>query len=163
MAGGRRPTPTYLRVFLKGNPGRRPLPKNEIKPKRPSEVPAAPDWLDDYGSAEWARVAPGLWRTGALTEPDVGTLAAYCFSYAQLKTAAEILKRMRANDVGGLRGLIVTTKDKSTMPNPLVWIANAAAKNMNRFATELGMTPSSRVGLEGDDPRPRRFQGLLAG
>jgi P27 family predicted phage terminase small subunit len=162
MAGGRRPTPTYLRV-LKGNPGRRPLPKNEIKPERPSEVPEPPDWLDDYGAAEWARVTPGLWKTGMLTEPDAGTLAAYCFSHAQLRKAAEILKRMRANDAGGLRGLIVSTKDKGTTPNPLVWIANAAAKNMNRFATELGMTPSSRVGLEGDDPRPRKFDGLLAG
>jgi P27 family predicted phage terminase small subunit len=159
---GPRPTPTNLRV-LRGNPGRRPLPKNEIKPERPPEIPEAPDWLDDYGSAEWARVAPGLWRTGTLTEPDVGTLAAYCFSYSQLRTAAEILKRMRANDPGGLRGLIVSTKDKGTTPNPMVWIANAAAKNMNRFAVELGMTPASRVGLEGDDPRPRRFDGLLAG
>ena len=71
MAGGRRPTPTYLRV-LKGNPGRRPLPKNEIRPERSPKVPAAPDWLDDYGQAEWERVAPGLWNAGLLTEADVG-------------------------------------------------------------------------------------------
>lgn len=90
-------------------------------------------------------------------------MAAYCFSYAQLKTAAEILKRMRENDPGEMRGLIVRTKEKGTTPNPLVWIANAAAKAMNRYAAELGMTPASRVGLEGDDPRPRRFDGLLAG
>ena len=158
---GRRPVPTYLRV-LKGNPGKRPLPKNEIQPERPPDVPAAPDWLDDYGRTEWERVAPGLWRTGALTEPDIGTLAAYCFSLAQLRTAAEILKKMRASDAGGLRGLIVTTKDKGSMTNPLVWIANAAAKAMNRYAIELGMTPASWVGLDGGDTRPRRFAGLLA-
>jgi P27 family predicted phage terminase small subunit len=143
--------PTNLRL-LRGNPGKRPLPKNEPRPERPSEVPEPPDWLDDYGSAEWARVAPGLWRTGLLTEPDVGTLAAYCFSYAQLRTAAEILKRMRENDAGGLRGLIVSTKDKGTTPNPLVWIANAAAKNMNRFAIEIGMTPQAGSGLKAPTP-----------
>jgi P27 family predicted phage terminase small subunit len=155
--------PTNLRI-LRGNPGKRPLPKNEVKPERPSKVPPPPDWLDDYGRAEWARIAPELHRLGLLTEPDVGVLASYCFSYSQLRTAAEILKQMRANDAGGLRGLVVATKDKGTMTNPLVWIANAAAKNMNRFAVELGMTPASRVGLEGSgDQRPRHFDGLLAG
>jgi P27 family predicted phage terminase small subunit len=154
--------PTNLRL-LRGNPGRRPLPKNEVKPERPSTIPEPPDWLDDYAVEEWRRVAPGLWRTGLLTEPDVGVLSAYCFSHSQLRTAAEILNRMRANDAGGLRGLIVSTKDKGTTVNPLIWVANSAAKAMGRYAAELGMTPASRVGLDGGDQQPRRFEGLLAG
>ena len=104
--------PTYLRV-LKGNPSRRPLPKNEIRPERAPEIPAPPDWLDDYARAEWERVAPGLWRTGLLTEPDVGVLASYCFSFSQLRTSAEILKQMRENDPGQLKGLIVRRKKKA--------------------------------------------------
>jgi P27 family predicted phage terminase small subunit len=137
--------PTNLRV-LRGNPGKRALPKNEIQPERLPAIPEAPDWLDDYAVEEWRRVAPGLWRTGALTTPDVATLAAYSFSFSQLRTAAEILKRMRANDAGGLRGLIVSTKDKNTTPNPLIWVANAAAKAMNRYAVAA---ISGRGGLKG--------------
>jgi P27 family predicted phage terminase small subunit len=162
MAGGRRPTPTYLKV-LRGNPGRRPINAGEIQPERSPTIPSAPDFLDSDARLEWARVAPGLWRTGALTEADVGTLSAYCFSFSQWKTAAEILRKMKENDRGELRGLIVQTKDKGTTPNPLVWIANAAAKAMNRYAVELGMTPASRVGLDAGDHRPRKFAGLLAG
>ena len=63
----------------------------------------------------------------------------------------------------GCAGLSYKRRTRGTTPNPLVWIANAAAKAMNRYAVELGMTPASRVGLEGDDQRPRRFDGLLAG
>ena len=46
---GRKPKPTHLKV-LAGNPGKRPLPKNEPKPK--PIAPRCPQWLDPIARKE---------------------------------------------------------------------------------------------------------------
>ena len=81
-----------------------------------------------------------------------------------MRTASESIKLLGAADPVVMRGQLVrSSAGAQASVNPLIWVANAAAKNMNRFAVELGMTPASRVGLEGSDTRPRKFEGLLAG
>jgi P27 family predicted phage terminase small subunit len=158
---GPKPTPTNLRL-LRGNPGKRPINANEPRPERPPAPPDPPDFLDDHARREWGRVAPELWALGLLTRVDVAHLAAYCYSYSQWKTAAETLRQIGANDPV-MHGLLVKTEGGAS-PNPLVWIAKGALRDMVRYGAQFGMSPASRTGIAaGDDPRQRRFTGLLAG
>jgi P27 family predicted phage terminase small subunit len=155
--------PTNLRV-LRGNPGKRPLPQNEPKPERPPGPPEPPDFLDAYAAKEWRRIAPELWALGLLTRIDVAHLAGYCYSFSQWKTAAQTLRRMGANDPVMHGQLVKSGESGGASPNPLIWVARSALKDMIRYGAEFGLSPASRAGLAaGEDPRPRRFAGLLAG
>lgn len=78
---GRPRTPTNLRI-LQGNPGKRPLPKDEPKPKLGGDPPA---WLTVAGRKEWDGLAPMLERLRVLTEADVDALAQLCEAQAELK------------------------------------------------------------------------------
>ena len=161
---GPRPTPTYLKL-LRGNPGRRPINKNEPKPEIPAKQPSPPAWLSDYAIEEWKRVAPELWRINLLTKVDVVTFAMYCEAYARWRTAEEVLARMAANDPVW-RGLIVKSKAGTAMENPLAYTSRRAAQEMLRCAGEFGMTPAARSRINGGfdtTPRPpSRFGDLLA-
>ena len=49
---GRKPTPTAIKE-LEGNPGKRPLNKNEPKPTK--KAPPCPKWLEPEAKKEWHR------------------------------------------------------------------------------------------------------------
>jgi len=78
---GRPKTPTALSI-LRGNPGKRPLPKNEPKPAMCVTVP---DWLTVGARKEWKLLAPMLERNRVLTEMDAETLGEMCEAKAVLK------------------------------------------------------------------------------
>ena len=67
--------------MLRGNPGKRPLPKAEAHP-RPG-VGLAPAFLDAEARREWNRMAARLTRLGLATELDGGQLALYCVAYSR--------------------------------------------------------------------------------
>ena len=67
MKPGPKPKPTALKI-AQGNPGHRPLPKNEPRPR--VAAPSMPDFLDAGGRAEWRRVVPILLEMGLLTKMD---------------------------------------------------------------------------------------------
>ncbi len=129
---GPAPKPTVLKI-LQGNPGKRPLNKNEPKPK--PVAPKCPSWLDKEAKREWKRVAPELERLGLLTVVDGAALAAYCQAYARWKQAEEIIKR---------EGMTVTTETGYVMPHPAVKIAEKSMQLIRAFCAEFGLTPSSR-------------------
>ena len=63
-----------------------------------------------------------------------------------------------------MHGLIVKTQSGGGAANPLVWIAAAAARDINRFASEFGMSPASRSVIATGGPiGPSKFDGLLGG
>lgn len=127
------PKPTQLRV-LQGNPGKRPLPKGE---PRPRVVPMpCPRWLLPEAKREWRRVAPELKRLGLATVVDRTALAAYCQAYARWRQAEEVLTR---------EGLVFETASGYLAPRPEVAIAQKSMQLMKGFATEFGFTPSSRT------------------
>ena len=64
---GRKPKPTNLKV-LEGNPGKRPLPTNEVKPQK--KAPRCPQWLEEDAKRE-----------------------CYCQAYARWKEAEEFLSK----------------------------------------------------------------------
>ena len=101
---GRRPLPTNWKV-LRGNPGKRPLNKNEPKPAIPNEPPAAPPFLSGYALEEWRRISVeayrlGNWLQGRLKSRFAELEAAHREEVAALKlTVTELrceLREMRA-------------------------------------------------------------------
>ena len=78
-----------------------------------------------------------------MTELDAGALAAYCQAYGRWVEAERVIAIMAERDVQ-LRGLMIRSAKGNHVPNPLIWIANAAMKDMVRYAAEFGMTPSAR-------------------
>jgi P27 family predicted phage terminase small subunit len=146
---GAKPTPTNIKLLM-GNPGQRPMPKAEPKPK--SRKPSPPAHLNADAADEWKRVADELDAMGVLSGLDRAALAAYCQAYGRWTQAERVLAKM-TNDADGL---IIKTQSGNMIQNPLVGVANKAMADMVRYAAEFGMTPSSRTRLnaveQDDDP-----------
>lgn len=148
---GRKPKPTHLRV-LEGNPGHRPINRREPKPT--PVAPKPPSWLDREAKREWKRIAPELERLGLLTKVDGAALAGYCQAYARWRAAEEIIKR---------EGLTVTTESGYVMPHPAVKIAEKSMQLLRAFATEFGLTPSSRARMTLPKVEEDDLDAILAG
>lgn len=129
---GRKPTPTALKI-LKGNPGRRPLNGNEPKPKK--GAPSCPTWLNAEAKREWRRIVPELERLGLLTLVDRAALAAYCQSYARWQQAEKVIEK---------QGMTMATPQGFEVARPEVAIARQQMQLVHKFATEFGLSPSSR-------------------
>lgn len=78
---GRKPTPTHLKI-LRGNPGKRPLPKNEIQPGGDVVMPR---FLKGRAAKVWGEYAPELIRLKVLTSIDVHTFAIWCALTAEFE------------------------------------------------------------------------------
>ena len=108
-------------------------PRNEPKPKK--RAPSCPTWLLREAKAEWKRVVKELEPLGVLTGVDRACLAAYCQLWARIH-------------------------ELETQGNG----ASAAMFTQLRlYAVELGLTPSSRGGIDtgpADDTPTGGFAGL---
>ena len=144
--GQRGPTPEPSKFkLLKGNPGHRPINEDEPKPRVSPDVPEPPDWLQPYAKAKWNDVAPHLHRVGLLTVLDLTTWAVYCQSYARWRSAEESM---------GENGNTIVLRDKDGKTRavsraPQAIVAQAALADMNRFGSQFGLSPSSRIGIKG--------------
>jgi len=136
---GPRPQPTSKKI-VKGNPGRRPLPKNEPKPRISENIPSAPGHLSKVGKKEWRRVTKELHPIGLITKIDITALAAYCSAYATWVECQEKIQKT---------GLLIKAPSGYPIINPLLSISNKAVIQMKSFLIEFGMTPSSRSRVEG--------------
>jgi P27 family predicted phage terminase small subunit len=143
MTVGRKPTPTALRV-LRGNPARRPLPKDEPTPAAVGEAVAPPEGLNAAAVREWKRVAPALARVGLLTDLDLDALAAYCVVCAEWRTALKHIED---------EGAIILSPNKYPMPSPWVSMAARAFERMRVLMTEFGLTPASRTRVTRATPK----------
>ena len=145
---GPAPKPTVLRV-IEGNRGRRPLNKNEPKP-RPI-TPTCPSHLAAAGRAEWKRIVPELERMGLLTIVDRAALAAYCQAYARWKAAeAKIVETGEVIRQPGTGNYV---------RNPWLLTAERAMEQVHRYGAEFGLTPAARTRIqvpkgEGEDDWP---------
>jgi len=84
--GGRKPKPTAQKIAT-GNPGRRPLPKNEAR----FAVGAlnAPAWFDLHEREEWERIVPELQANGIAKGVHQGDLEGICVLYGRFRDARE--------------------------------------------------------------------------
>ena len=144
---GRKPKPTHLKV-IEGNPGKRPLNKNEPTPT--GGRPHPPSHLCAEARTEWDRVAKILHAIGVLTTLDRAALAVYCQAYGRWVRAEQTLEKMAQQD-SSTKALLMKTKAGNLIQNPLVGIANQAMLALMRAATEMGMTPSVRLRIEIND------------
>ena len=155
-------TPTVVRL-MRGNPGRRPINRNEPRPTRGEAVPEPPEYLLPYAVDEWRRVAPELWHMGVLTVLDLTLFAAYCQSYARWRLAEEALAGMATRDPV-THGLLVRTIEGNARRNPLVKVAADAARDMVTYAGQFGMGAAARARISAGirfEP-PSKFGDLLA-
>jgi P27 family predicted phage terminase small subunit len=132
MTAGRKPKPTSLKLIT-GNPGHRPLNRNEPNPKR--VIPPCPDFLQDEARATWHKVSKKLFKIGLLTEIDDMALALLCQSWTEYLEASAKLRET---------GLLVKSPNGQLMLNPYLVIANQAIKKVRAMLVEFGMSPSSR-------------------
>src|SRR4051812_44355226 len=103
---GRKPTPTALRI-LRGNPGKRPINRNE--PQMDIGTPSCPKDLLPDAKKEWRRIVPVLRQLGILTKLDGSALAAYCQSKARWLEAERKISET---------GLVIKTKSGNVIENP---------------------------------------------
>lgn len=135
MPAGRRRKPTKLHI-LHGNPGRRPLPKNEPNPK--VEAPQPPAHIVGEALKEWERISAELLKLGLLTHCDRAALAGYCAAWARWVEAENHLR---------LESMIFKAPSGYPVISPWWSIANKALDHMAKFLTEFGLSPASRARL----------------
>lgn len=130
---GRKPKPTHLKE-LQGNPGKRPLNKNEPKPD--CATTDCPSIFEGETRLEWFRMVYLLTKSRILTELDVPALILYCNAHSRWLSAEKNLKKY---------GDVILSPDKSfPVQSPYLAIANKAQEQMVKIMVEFGMTPSSR-------------------
>ena len=124
---------------LEGNPGGRPLNKNEPKPDK--KAPRCPAWLEEEAKKEWKRMGKTLEQLGLLTEMDMAAFAGYCQAYARWKEAEEFISQ---------HGTMIRTPNGYLQQVPQVSIAQTYLKIMNKFCEQFGLTPSARSRIVAD-------------
>jgi phage terminase small subunit len=122
MKGHNRKKPLAI-VRLEGNPGKRKLPSAEEEVIAVPGAPQCPSGLDALAKSEWAWAVPLLNAQGTLAQIDKGVIKGYCWCYS----VADKLGR---------------SKDKQDLR-----LAMQAYKQMQSFASQLGMSPSDRARL----------------
>ena len=136
---GRKSIPSILKL-LRGNPGKRPVNKQEPSPQ--AGVPDCPSWLTQKAKETWKQIAPILDGMRVLTKADRQALELLCDAYAEYRKAREtILKR-------GLTYTSKTSEGKIIRPLPEVSIAADASRRLRAMLLEFGLTPSSRSRIQ---------------
>ena len=128
---GGKPVPTHLKL-IRGDPGKRALPKNEPEYPLSSD---APEWISDRAKPHWPLIARQLEDAGVLTTIDATALAMYCEAFETWRDANEKLMKF---------GSVIKGREGIPTQSPYFRVANAAFMQMMRLLTEFGMTPSSR-------------------
>lgn len=168
---GRKPKPTALKQVT-GNPGRRPITPDAVKPVMGATAPEPPAYLGPVAAAEWRRVAPTLHLNACLGDLDVQMFAMYCQAFEDWMLATKAIEKQAAQEreiersivawelaepatrgakpemTSAFGALVIQTTNGNVVQNPLVGIKNTARANCLKIASMFGMTPSARVGLD---------------
>jgi len=137
MVRGAKPKPTKLKK-MQGNPGKRALNREEPEP-RVVDLHDPPGWMGQFGKEEWVRVVREL-PTGMVTVLDRAVLENYCAAYDEWRTCLSMIKRYGRTQMNNGR----------RFNSPYVSQAQRARLDLNRFAAELGFTPSARSRVRAD-------------
>jgi P27 family predicted phage terminase small subunit len=133
---GSKPRPAGLKALEGGQ-------KNATTPAVPSSLGDPPPHLGIHGKQEWARVLEYA-DLGVIRTPEVGSVIALC-SHFQMAMGAEIA--LAEN------GLTQVTPNGLVQQRAEVATARNAWKEYRQFASELGLTPTSRTRLEIPEPK----------
>jgi Phage terminase, small subunit len=167
---GRPPKPTRMKV-LTGNPGKRPLNKDEPRPD--PVIPDCPPELSPAAQREWTRLVKELSSLNMVTRLDRAALATYCGAYAlwaeidpghsKIWRHGEIAHRLsdavalhidressgRDHDAHSVRVWIYTRKPEQDLCSHRARPAAVRLVWFGRFLvpTGLGISPSYQRGL----------------
>jgi P27 family predicted phage terminase small subunit len=132
----RRPKPTAQKV-LEGNPGKRPLPRNE--PKLLAAIPEMPTQVASNVVAriEWHDITSLLFEHGMITGVDGKSLAIYCIAFADYIEAISMLEEHGKTQT--------STRTRTESRSPWLGIKDRAEDVMRRYLIEFGLTPASRT------------------
>jgi len=168
MTTGRKPTPTALKV-LRGNPGKRPLNRDE--PAAELHSGKCPRWLPAGAPREvWRRLAPRLVRSRVLTVLDEESLAAACCQVADFYQArSSVDPRL----VQALAKALLDSTDRREAEGLLRRLlglveaqakaATAAGRAAQAALAEHGLTPSARSRVKVQAPPEVDELDLLLG
>lgn len=142
--------PVALRVIT-GNRSKKPLP--DEPDIYTGEMPEPPSFLSGDALEHWHNNVDLLFERGVVTKFDGTALATYCQLYGRWAQAErEFALHQAAWKVAFEAGenvpssaFLTQTPNGATMQHPLVGAANTAARDMMRYAVELGLTPSART------------------
>jgi P27 family predicted phage terminase small subunit len=152
MARGRKPTPTALKI-LRGNPGKRPLPKGEVQPPPAHLTP--PEWLSAPAQVHWHETAPLLHQQGLLTVLDTHAWAMACAAWERYLALSAVVDQ---------EGMIIPTAREGWKTHPALRAAERSAELYLKIAREFGAAgPSSRVGLAMQPQEPDPLDEFLRG
>ena len=119
---------------------------NEMQVAEVVELPAAPNYFDEFAQKEWDVTTTELSRIKMLHIVDLSILSAYCF---EIGTYHRIMDEMngkfteRTYDKDG--------KLRASKIAPQYKIAQAALQNAIKLASKFGFTPADRASLSMPD------------
>ena len=129
---GRKPTPTALRI-LRGNPGRRPLNKQE--PVFADALPEPPAWLPAGAKEEFITIRDRIAAMGYASVSHTEALALLALRLEEVRQCTEAIESGS--------GLTYRTTAGGEKACPEVLILHEAAKHAQSLLAEFGLTPSS--------------------
>jgi P27 family predicted phage terminase small subunit len=130
----KRQTPTGLKK-LRGNPGKRALPRHE--PEGVGGLGDPPAGLDKEQREAW-RITAAAAPPGLLTETDRDIFRAYIVAS---------VNHMRANIEINANGFTVETSTGTPIQNPAVGVLHRSAELMAKLGAEMGFSPSARASI----------------
>jgi P27 family predicted phage terminase small subunit len=137
-----KPTPTAIRL-VKGNPGKRPMPKNEPKFKMPKERIAPEEYLGkhadimtEYARDAWDIITPDLHSAGVLTIGDYMACIGLCIALGDY---------IEARKYAAKSGRFIVNEDKKPKTSPFVTRAAHAWESAYSMMAAFGMNPSDRT------------------
>lgn len=127
--------PTVLKL-LEGNPGKRPLTGDEVKPQ-PIAM-GCPKWLPGEAKIVWKEYAEKLERLCLLTEIDGADFQNFCIALGDVNKLTVFIDK---------NGHTFNSPTGNITRRPEVEFRNQAIKIVTVLAGKFGMSPSDRAGL----------------
>lgn len=144
---GPAPEPSILK-YIRGNPSKETLPRNEPTPDLLDNLDPPESIADDDGAVKkWNESVPVLRRMRVFTEADIDAWALYCLTWSQWMAAKAKCKQLGRDNVmmepdpnrtdGRLR-------IKWSQPHSWAVDERSLRNDLRRLQQEFGLTPSSR-------------------
>jgi P27 family predicted phage terminase small subunit len=135
---------------LEGNPGKRPIPDNELAGIGYPEPPAH---LTAEQLARWHAVVGSL-PTGLLSMADVQVLERMAVAWATFRQACGLINQS---------GPLIRGQHGELVYNPLLRVRSAAAEEMQQCGLALGLSPLARTRLVAPEQQDADPLTLLLG
>lgn len=141
MVRGRKPIPSKVQE-AKGAFKKNPQRRRDNEPPAPSGVPAMPSDLDALGKKCWRTTVDLIAEMELISKTDWRALEEYCRHYQRWKRLLDLVE-----ENGESLSYTDANRNVRKVRNPDFSALLDAEKQMARFETEYGFSPSSRARL----------------